>query len=164
MTPQREAAALLAALAAHRHDIEDLEREVRAVADVSYGDEKVAGVVDGVVIGTTGRYERRPNEPFTVLDKTGFVEWVKSRYPTEVVETVRPAFLKELADRAEKSCGVLLDENGEPCEAVKLNDPVVSVRTYVKRTDEAREALAQLHDFPLSAVAARIRELAQGAE
>lgn len=164
MKTQREAAALLALCSSARHALEDLEREAKTVVDVSYGDEKVAGVVDGVVIGTTGRYERRPRDPFTVLDETSFLDWVKSRYPTEVVEVVRPSFLKILADQAEKTGGVLIDDQGEVCDAVKLNDPEVSVRTYVKRTDEAKAVLSQLQEFPIAAVGARIRELAAEVE
>ncbi|UXA19500.1 hypothetical protein [Mycobacterium sp. SMC-4] len=156
---QREAATLLALCVAQRHALEDLEKEAKAIVDCTYGEEKVCGVVDGVVVGTTGRYERRPNEPFTVLDEAGFVDWVKARYPTEVVEVVRPAFLKVLAERSEKH-GVLVDDDGEVCDAVKLNDPIVSVRTYVKRTDEAQAIFTVLQQFPLAVVADRIRELA----
>ncbi|WP_141564421.1 hypothetical protein [Mycolicibacterium palauense] len=156
---QREAAALLALCVSQRHALENLEKEAKAVVDCTYGEEKVCGVVGGVVVGTTGRYERRPNEPFTIIDEQRFVKWVKARYPTEVVEMVRPSFLKVLADKAEKH-GVLIDDDGEVCDAVKLNDPIVSVRTYVKRTENAQAVFADLQQFPLSAVADRIRELA----
>ena len=168
MTSQREVAAILALCITARNAIEAVELEAKAVVDCSYGEEKVCGVVpftvDGetrnIVVGSTGRYLRRPREPFTILDDAAFVEWVVERYPTEVVSVVRPAFMKSLAEQAEKTGGVLCDADGVVCDAVKLNDQVVSVRTYVKRSSEALAALDQIRDTPISELADRIKELA----
>ena len=56
--------------------------------------------------------------------------------------TVRPAFLTVLAEMADKHDGVLIDENGEVCEHVKRNDPIVKTVTYLQKC--ADEVLAPL--------------------
>lgn len=152
MTARRDAAAILAICASVRHRIAKIEDAAKEVVDCTYADEKVAAVVDGTVVATTGRYERKPREPFVVLDPEGLADWVAERWPTEVVRAVRPAFLNTvLFDRVRD--GVLIDDQGEICQAVKVKDSEVSVRTYLKKGDQVDEAMAPfmaiaLEDLP----------------
>lgn len=137
MNERRNAALVLAMCSLVKKRISKIEDAAKAVADVSFPDEKTAAVIGDTVVGYTSRVSRRPAEPFAVLDEGKFVEWVAARWPTEVEMRVRPAFLTELANRAERTGGVLVDEQGEVCEAVKLADPIVYTMTRLQKEADA---------------------------
>ena len=133
MSSRRDAAAILAMCAYVKKRIAKIEEAARDTADVTYPEEKTAGTVGGRVVSYTTRLSSRPRELFTILDDTGFIEWVAQRFPTEIVNTVRPSFLTVLAEKAHATSGVLIDDQGEVCEAVKVNDPTVYTRTTLTK-------------------------------
>jgi hypothetical protein len=142
VSQRRDAAVVLAMVAYVKKRLAKIEEYARDYADVSFAEEKTAGVVNGKVVSYTSRVTRRPAEPFTILDKDGFARWVGERWPTEVVMTVRPSFLTRLAEIAARYGGTLIDEAGEVCEFVKVNDPVLYTRTSL--TKDAEEVLKPL--------------------
>jgi hypothetical protein len=142
MSARREAAVVLAMTAWVKKRISKIEEQARAVADVSYPDEKTAAVVEGKVVSYTSRVSRRPAALFTILDEPGFADWIQRRWPTEVEIAIRPAFLSSLAERAERHDGILIDDDGEVCPHVKLNDPIVYTKSYLQKC--ADEVLAPL--------------------
>lgn len=154
MTSRREAAQVLAMCQWVKRRLKAVEERAKTVADVSYPSEKTAATVDGTVVGYTQRVTRKPADPFVVLDRQGFVEWVEARWPSEVEKTVRPAFLSVLAMSAEQHDGIVIDDDGEVCPFVKAADPIVyTTTTLAKGSDEllepllAHRSLASLTDF-----------------
>ncbi len=61
-----------------------------------------------------------------VTDEKAFTAWVKEKHPTEIVETVNPAYIKAL----KQIDGALVDAAGEiaPGIEVQVGDPSLSVR------------------------------------
>lgn len=139
---RRDAAAILALCAYLKKRIAKIEEAARVTADVTYPDEKTAGTVAGTVVSYTSRITRKPPEPFTMLNPGGFVEWVETRWPTEIEKAVRPSWLNMLAIAAAEHDGNVIDEDGEVCPWVKLNDPIVYTKTSL--TKQADEVLAPL--------------------
>lgn len=134
MPNRREAALVLAMCSVVKKRIAAIEERAKLIAGVELPRERVCATVDGkVVVATTGRYTKRPRERFTVLDNTGFVNWVAARWPTEVeaVPAIRPAFVEWLAEKARSKNGVLVDDDGEVCDFVKLNDDEAYIATYL---------------------------------
>jgi hypothetical protein len=64
-----------------------------------------------------------------VTDESKLLEWLRANAPTEIVESINPAYLKKLEDRA-KTFGAAVDDGGEVVPGVELVDgsPYVSVR------------------------------------
>lgn len=56
-----------------------------------------------------------------VANETAFTAWVKKAYPTEIVETVRPAFAKKLLDGA-TAAGMPVDAEGTVMPGVEMVD------------------------------------------
>ena len=87
----------------------------------------VSARLNGVVIGkatmTSGR------QKLTVTDERALVEWVRRNHPTEIVESVNPAYLKVL-EAAGKSLGAVVDDQGEvvPGVEITVGEAFVSVR------------------------------------
>lgn len=150
---RRDAAQVLAMCAWVKRHISKIEERAKLVADVSFPEEKTAAAVDGTVVAYTSRVTRKPSEPFTVLDEAGFLNWVLQRWPTEVEQRVRPAWVTILSQGFVID-GVLTDGEGEICEHVKVNDPVVYTTTRLtKEADDVlqpllvNESLASLPDL-----------------
>lgn len=142
---RRDAALILALCSYVKRRVAAVEERAKRIAEVEFPQEKVAAAIDGTVVAYTGRYTRRPREPFTVLDDAGFVAWVQNRWPTEVqsVTVIRPAFLQVLAERAQEH-GALVDDDGEVCDFVKLADDEAYTRTSL--TTGAVDVLKPLLD------------------
>lgn len=89
--------------------------------------ERKAAVVNGQTIGyvteTQGRRE-------TVVDDATLLEWVRVHNPTEIEETVRPAFRRKLVDEVLK-IGALLDSDGVVSDAITIvqREPYAMCRT-----------------------------------
>lgn len=124
----RQAAGILAQCKWLRDNIKQWEDQAKDVLsrEVSAGERVKAIALDGTEIGSVTRAEGARSMQITNED--GFLMWVKQRYPTEVVETVRPSFVKVCAEKV-KALGGLPDANGELCPHVSLEhaDPKSSV-------------------------------------
>lgn len=147
MTSQRDAAAILGLCQFVKKQIGKIEDEAKAVADVSFPDEKVAGVYAGAVVSHTFRGSRKPKDPFVIKDEAAFVAWVAERWPTEVTAAIRKSFLDVLAQKAAEH-GAIVDDAGEVCEHAELAEPISYIATYLDRT--AAEKLAPLLAVPLA--------------
>lgn len=130
---RRDAAQVLAMCSWVRKQVSIIEDAAKVAADVTYADEKMAGVVDGTVVSYTSRVSRKPE--LEVLDETGFVAWVDEHYPTEIVSSVRPAFVTMLRDQA-LTTGFVIGPGGEVCDAVRLGDPTVYTQTRLVKDAE----------------------------
>jgi hypothetical protein len=71
-----------------------------------------------------GRVEVKQTPDVVIENESEFLNWVRTNYPTEVYETVRPAFRDHIIDEA-KTNGAL-----PPGVAVVEGDPYVSYSAY----------------------------------
>lgn len=81
-----------------------------------------------------------------VTDPQKLLAWVKRNHPTEVVETVNPAYLKAVEAKAkELGVGAVIDSQGDviPGVEIQTGDPIVSVRRE-KNTDDILAELFEL--------------------
>lgn len=119
----------------------ELKDEAKAeLAGLEVGD-TVAGRYDGQVIAKATKLKGRAK--LRITDEATFLQWVKATHPTEVVESVNPAYVKSLEARAKDiGLGAVIDSEGEvvPGVAIVEGDPVVSVR----REKDAPFLVAQL--------------------
>lgn len=123
---RRDAAQVLAMCAWLEQRIKAIKKKAQDEADVSFPEEKTAGVVDGTVVSYTSRVARKPE--LVITNDAAFTGWVAEHFPTEIVMSVRPAFLTELQTRAVET-GVVLGPGGEVCESAELGEPVVYTTT-----------------------------------
>ena len=137
MTRRRDAAVVLAMVAWAKKRLAAIERDARLTAEVEYPGEKTAAVVDGQAVAYVSQVTRKPTEPFTYLNEAGFIDWVAQRWPSEIEARVRPAFLAILAEKAEAHDGNLIDDDGEVCPWVKVNDPITYTTTRLEKHAEA---------------------------
>lgn len=125
----RRAAGILAQCKWLRDQITVWERQAKGVLsrELTGGERTKALAADGTEIGSVTRAEGARS--MSIDNEEGFLMWVKSRYPHEVVETVRPAFVKNCAEKV-KVLGALPDANGELCPHVSMvrEEPRVSAR------------------------------------
>lgn len=125
----RRAAGILAQCKWLRDQIAQWERQAKEViaGELEGGERTKAVAADGTVIGAVTRAEGA--RTMQIDNEEGFLMWVKHRYPHEVVETVRPAFVKLCAEKV-KVLGHLPDANGELCPHVSLvrNEPSISAK------------------------------------
>jgi hypothetical protein len=129
---RRDAAQVLALCAWAKKQIARIEDRAKVVADVTYPDEKTAGVVDGVVVSYTSRVERKPD--LVIKDAAKFTDWVQERWPTEIEPTVRDSFIKfVLQPNAVEHDGVIVDDQGEVCQFAELAEPVVYTTTRLQK-------------------------------
>lgn len=107
----------------------DRQNEAKAeLADLEPGD-TVAAKLGGQIVGKATKTKGRSR--LSVHDEAAFLAWVKSTHPTEVVESVNPAFVKSLEARAkELGLGPVIDNQGEVVPGVEIvqGDPYVTVR------------------------------------
>lgn len=108
-----------------------IEREAKAQKDAAKAElaalpvgDAVAGRVDGEVLCKASWSKGR--EKVIVTDERALLEWVKQHHPTEVVESVNPAFLKTF--------GVVEGQvhwQGEPVDFMEAvqGEPYVTVRS-----------------------------------
>lgn len=154
---RRPAATVLAMCSWAIKELRAVEDRAKFEVDCQYADEQISGVYNDTVISTTKRVSRKPE--LKITDEPGFVAFVAEHWPTEIVSSVRPAFLEELRNRA-LDVGVVLGPAGEVCEAAELAEPVEYVATYLKKT--AGEVLGPLLDTPLSKLPKLIEETELG--
>ena len=154
---RRNSAVVLALCSWAIKELREIENRAKDEVDCQYADEQISGVYNDTVISTTKRVSRKPE--LKILDEPGFVAFVAQHWPTEIVQSVRPAFLEELRNRA-LDVGCVLGPDGEVCDAAELAEPVEYVATYLKKT--AVEVLGPLLDTPLSKLPKLIEETELG--
>lgn len=145
---RRDSLQVLAMCAWVRKHIAKIEDSAKADADVSMPEEKSAAVVGDTVVAYTSRISRKPE--LKVTDPDLFTAWVAEHYPTELTQTVRPAFLTVLRDNALQT-GAVLGPSGEVCEYAVLDDPVVYTSTRLTKDADVLEPLltrVNLADLP----------------
>lgn len=115
----RKAAGALAKCKWLREYAKEIEDQAKAVLaqELSGGERTKAIDWDGTEIGSVTRAEGARS--MQIDNEAGFVAWVKQRYPTEIEETVRSAFVKVCAEKV-KVLGCLPDANGVACPHVSL--------------------------------------------
>lgn len=115
----REAAGVLAQCKWLRDEIKGWEAAAKDVLrrQLAAGEKKAAIAPDGQVLGfaTMANGKRSMH----IDNAAGFLAWVQQRYPTEVEQTVRPAFVAKCQENVLKY-GALIDGKGEVCPHVSL--------------------------------------------
>lgn len=89
----------------------------------------VAGKWDGKVLAKATRAKGRTK--LVVTDEQSFFEWVAAKHPTEVVESVNPAFVKSLEQRAKDiGLGAVVSADGEVVPGVEIveGDSYITIR------------------------------------
>lgn len=105
---RRNAALILGMVAFVRQQLKRIEERARVEVDVRYPEEKICATVDDVVVASTSRVQ--PSPKLKVEDEVRFAEWVRERWPDEIVPHVGEAFRGELLQRMlEHPLGVLED-------------------------------------------------------
>lgn len=110
---------------------------VAILAVVKPGDSRTAVLVDGTRLGRVGV---DANLDVAVENEGDFLEWVRTNHPTEVFETVRPAFRDHILDDAKRN-GAL-----PPGVSVVAGEPYVTFSAYSSKTGPA--LWAQLLEVP----------------
>lgn len=108
--------AQLALCAWLRKQIKIWEGDAKAALSMLPG-ERRAAAIDKKPLGFVTLAQGKRS---THVDEDALTDWVARRYPTEIVETVRPAFRKKLLDQA-LSRGAVIDGDGEVCYAVTVS-------------------------------------------
>lgn len=93
------------------------------------GDSKSAMLPDGISLGKVSKTRGRSTP--AVVNEMEFCRWVKENYPSEIEETVRPAFRTKMLDTA-KAYGEAIDPStGEVIPGVEYRhgDPYISFRS-----------------------------------
>jgi hypothetical protein len=103
--------------------------------ELPFGD-TVAGRTDGRIVAKASWTKGR--QTVVTEDAAALLEWVKRNHPTELVESVNPAYLSTFKAVG----GVVIDSNGEPVPGmgVKQGDPYL----VVKGNDETGELVGEL--------------------
>lgn len=114
-------------------ELKDAAR-ARLKAALPNGD-TIAGRVDDQILCKASWVKGRKS--IVVKDERALLEWVKEHHPTEIVESVNPAFLKTFGEVDGQ-----VHWQGEPVDfmAVKAGEPYIAV----KATDEAPFLVATL--------------------
>jgi hypothetical protein len=137
----------LAVLRALKHRIREVEGVLSAdfLHALDEGDSKAATLDDGTRLGKVSK--SRGNQTPAVVDEQAFRRWVKKNYPTEIVESVAPAFQEKIFV-ATRSYGQPVDPaTGEivPGIELRLGNPYISFRSergYEKVVAERWQELA----------------------
>ena len=114
-----------------------LRREFAAALE-EVGADAAKAVLEGEEIAKVSLIH--PKTSAEVLSEKAFVEWVKSNWEHEIVETVRESFRKHILDSVEEVDGkAIYPRTGEVLDFIHFNsrDPYISTRFK----DGGREAL-----------------------
>lgn len=139
MTDLRDAVLRAAVFATIEAKAKALKDEARAqLAAIPLGDTLAARHGDRLVAKAS---LSKGKSKLVITDQQKLLEWVKTRHPSEVVESVNPAYLAALSAKA-KEVGAVIDSQGELAPGVELVEgaPVVSVR----REKDADDIVAEL--------------------
>jgi hypothetical protein len=116
---KREAAGVLAQTKWLKDQIKGWEAAAKDVlmGELQAGERATATAPDGAKLG----YVTKANGKRTMQidNEDGFLAWVQMRYPSEIVQSIRPAFVKKLQERALDK-GALIDAKGEVCPHVSI--------------------------------------------
>jgi hypothetical protein len=151
MSQQREAAVVLAMCAWAKKAISKIEDGAKAIADVSFPEEKTAGVVNDVVVSYTQRIQKRPE--LKILNPGAFTDWVAARWPDEIETTVRESFLNLTLRDIAVEHGALIDTQGEVCTHAELIDGTTYTMTRLTKESDVlapmleKLSLAELPGF-----------------
>jgi hypothetical protein len=156
----RQAAGVLAQCKWLRDQIKIQEDAAKAVLqrELRGGERAVAELPDGTELGSVTMAQGAKS--MQIDNEAGFIAWVASKYPSEIERAVRPAFVKQCAEKV-KELGHLPDANGVPCPHVSLAvaDPKVSTN-LPKDADYRMQQLIESRTLPTMfeypAIAARI--------
>jgi len=110
-----------------------IEREAKAAKDAARADlmaalpfgDSVAGRVGEEILAKASW--SKGSRKVVVTDERAFLEWVRENHPTEIVESVNPAYLASLKQVGD----VLVDKDGQVADGVEVvtGNPSLSVRS-----------------------------------
>lgn len=119
----------------------ELKDQAKAELSALEVGDTVAGRFDGQVIAKATKTKGRSR--LVVTDELLFTAWVAVEHPTEIVQSVNPAFVKSLEARAKDiGLGAVVSADGVVVPGVEIaeSEPYVSVR----REKDAPFIVAQL--------------------
>ena len=98
---------------------------------------------DGWDLGAVSLSRGRPSA--RVVDEIAFAAWVAQRYPSEIVQSVRPAFAKRLLDEAAKLGDPVDPQTGEVMPGVEVGqgEPHLTVRPSAEAKTRMAALLAE---------------------
>jgi hypothetical protein len=141
MTDLRDAATraavwgVIAAAAMERQDEAKAELQELEVGDT------IAGRINGRIVGKSTMTKGRTR--LVITDERKFLGWVLTNHPCEVIESVNPAYLKNLEARAKEiGLGAVIDHQGEVVPGVEIVEGQPSVT--VRKDKDAPFIVAQL--------------------
>lgn len=144
MTSAKEAALRAAVLKALSKKVGAAEKAAKSIVqeELDPGDRKGAVLDDGTDIGTVSYTKGTAAKPL-VADEREFTEWVLDHAPTEVIQTVRPAYRDSLLKRLQAADdNELVDPaTGEIVPGV-LQGSGGAPYVMVKQTTDQEQALA----------------------
>lgn len=115
-------------------EVKDAATSARYILEPQVGEgERIrAELPDGTAVGTVT--VGKAGEYATVIDERALLDWVRKNKPTEVVESVNPAYLTRLKDQVKKHGHAFDEATGEiiPGIEMKLGSP--SWRPIVDKT------------------------------
>ena len=109
------------------------------LSDLEPGD-GISARINGKAIGKATMAAGR--QRLTITDVRALTEWVRDHHPTEIIESVNPAYMKVLEATA-KNLGVVIDNQGEVIPGVEITygESYVSVRKDKDATGLVAELL-----------------------
>lgn len=111
--------------------IRELETEVTAdlLPTLEDGDTKAARLDDGSLLGKVSRAQGRQTP--AVVDEAALLAWVRRTHPTEIAESVRPAYRDQLLASAKRHGQAVDETTGELVPGVELRtgNPYLSFRS-----------------------------------
>lgn len=117
---KRDAAGILAQTKWLKDRIKEWEESAKAVLlqELDEGEKTTAVSPSHNKLGFVTKAKGKRG--MVINNEAGFLAWVQMRYPTEVEQSVRPAFIKLCQEKVVK-LGGLPDANGELCPHVSLS-------------------------------------------
>lgn len=110
--------------------VRDVETQISAelLPELEDGDTKAARLDDGTLLGKVTRTQGR-RAP-RVTDEHALTQWVKTHYPSEIAESVRPAFRDKLLETVKRHGEAVDESTGEIVPGIELSvgNPYLSFR------------------------------------
>lgn len=121
----------LAVLRALKSRIRDIEVELSEhfLSTMDIGDAKAASLPDGTRLGKVTKASGKQTPQ--VVDEHAFLTWVQQNHPSEIQESVRPAFRDKILGTVKVHGQAVDDSTGEivPGIELRLGDPYISFRS-----------------------------------
>ena len=121
----------LAVLRALKTRIRDIELEVSEhfLSTLDIGDAKAASLPDGTRLGKVTKAAGKATPQ--VVDEAAFLAWVQKNHPTEIQQSIRPAFREKILSTVKAHGQAVDDSTGEIVPGIELRqgNPYISFRS-----------------------------------